>query len=77
MLEAGKGLTTVDTADLRKALKYVHTEEIRTPLTVEELARCGLQHVALELLDALRGLDRTAVRAVLVAVLAERLAAER
>lgn len=66
------GLQAVPTQDLRKALAALHREEMRCPLDITELTRFGLQHVALELLSHLRGLDARAVRAVLVAVLAER-----
>jgi hypothetical protein len=67
------GLTEVSTAELRTLLRAVHRAEARCPLDLPELARHGLQHVAEPLLATLRGLDATAVRAVLVAVIAERL----
>jgi len=74
MIDAGKGLTTVGSADLKKALRELHRGELRPPLSTMELARCGLHHVADDLLRALRGLDEAGVRAVLVNVLAERAA---
>ena len=73
MIGAGRGLTQVSTEALKTLLRAVLREEIAVPLTFEELTRCGLQHCASELLDTLRGLDERAVKAVLMAVLAERL----
>lgn len=65
------GLTDVPTADLESLLRHVHSGEARCPLVASEIARLGLQHRHEELMH-LRGLDERAVRAVLVAVLAER-----
>ena len=73
MIGAGRGLTEVSTDALKALLRAVLHEEIGAPLTFEELTRCGLQHCASELLDTLRGLDARAVKALLTAVLAERL----
>jgi hypothetical protein len=70
-------LVRVPTADLKKALALVHRGEMCCPLTPVELARCGLQHHMESLLGHLRGLDAVAVRAVLTAVLSERIAAEQ
>jgi hypothetical protein len=70
------GLTTVATSDLRKALKALHQGDFDLPPSITGLTRVGLQHVALEMLSTLRGLDETGVRAVLVCVLAERLERE-
>lgn len=66
-------LTSVPTAALKTALTQVHRGEWRFPLTPVEVARVGLQAHADALLAHLRGLDGAAVRAVLTAVLAERL----
>jgi hypothetical protein len=66
-------LTTVPTEALKTALTQVHRGEWRYPLTPVEVARVGLQNHADALLGHLRGLDGPAVRAVLTAVLAERL----
>lgn len=71
------GLTALSTADLRKLLRALHREDLRCPLTIEGLTRVGLQHAATDLLDHLRNLDGVAVQAVLVAVLAERIDAQR
>ena len=72
MLHAALGLTRVTTAELERALAAVHRGVLRLPLDVPELARVGLQRSAGELMAALRNLDAAGVRAVLVAVLAER-----
>lgn len=71
------GLTRVPTEELRKALALVHRGDMRCPLTPVEVARCGLQGHMDALLGHLRGLDAAAVRAVLTAVLSERLFPER
>jgi len=76
VLAAGIGLTPVKTADLKKALAALHKGELKCPLTIGELARNGLQHCAGELLHGLRKLDERGIRAVLVAVLAERLSGD-
>ncbi len=76
MKKRSLGLTEVDTADLRKTLKVVHAGHLKTPLTLPELTRCGLQHCADHLMGALRMVDDEGLRAVLVCVLAERLATE-
>lgn len=73
MLRAGVGLTRVRLEDLKRALAALHHGELAFPLTIQELTRVGLQHCAPDLLETLRGLDGPAARAVLVAVLAERL----
>jgi hypothetical protein len=67
------GLRHVETEHLRLLLKMVHREELRFPLTPLELARIGLQEPSERILGTLRGLEGRAVRAVLVAVLAERI----
>jgi len=66
-------LTSVPTESLKTALTQVHHGEWRFPLTPVEVARVGLQAHSDALLGHLRGLDGPAVRAVLTAVLAERL----
>lgn len=70
------GLTEVRTEDLKKLLGLLHRGEIQCPLNAVELARTGLQHATNPALNHLRGLGAEAVRAVLTAALAERLAAE-
>ena len=66
-------LATVPTDELKNLLHYLHQGEVTFPLDSSELARVGLQDRAEPLLQTLRGLDEAAVRAVLVAVLGERL----
>lgn len=72
MLGTGLGLTDVSTADLEVALRTLHRGQLECPLSIEGLTRVGLQHTATDLLEHLRGLEEPGVRAVLVAVLAER-----
>ncbi|MCB9702112.1 MAG: hypothetical protein H6711_09470 [Myxococcales bacterium] len=67
------GLRWIPTATLKKLLRHVHHQEIECPLAPIPLAALGLQEQAERLLGALRGLDAAGVRAVLVAVLAERI----
>jgi len=70
-------LTSVSDEHLERLLRLVHRAEVRCPLDVVELARIGLQDQVEVMLGMLRGLDAAAVRAVLVAVLAERRAARQ
>lgn len=65
------GLTAVSTSDLKNLLRAVHRGDLPCPLTLPNLARNGLQHAADEL-GHLRGLDAPAVKAVVIAVIAER-----
>lgn len=67
------GLTDVKTDDLKRAFQLLVHGELTCPLSPWELARCGLQHTTEAMLGSLRGLDAAAVRAVLTAVLAERM----
>jgi len=68
-------LSGVPTDDVKLLLRFVHRSEISVPITPGELARCGLQHRSEEFMQSLRGLDELGVRAVLIAVAAERMAA--
>ena len=77
MLGAAAGLTEVRTDDLKKLLRLAHRGEPNYPLTAIELARLGLQHCAPPMLATLRGLEEDAVKALLVAVIAERLPSNR
>ena len=65
-------LTGVPTPELEQLLRHQYRGELGVPVTVAELARVGLQHRAEEIMQSLRGLDGAGVRAVLVAVIAER-----
>lgn len=69
-------LTGVPTDELKQLLRYVYRREVGLPITPVELARVGLQHRSEEFMQSLRGLDEAGVRALLVAVTAERIAAE-
>jgi hypothetical protein len=70
-------LTGVPTTELEQLLRLVYRKQIEIPITPVGLALVGLQHRAEELMQSLRGLDEPGVRAVLVAVTAERIAIER
>ena len=70
------GLTLVETEDLKKLLRFIYQEELNFPLTPKELARVGLQRCAESILSHVRTLDGFAVRQVVVAVIAERMAQE-
>lgn len=68
----GRALVDVPTEQLKSLFRALISGELRCPLVAWEVARLGLQSWQAELLEALRGLDEAGVRAVLVAVLAER-----
>ena len=70
----GKGLTELSIDELQKLLRHVHRGELVCPVDIHRLTVVGFQYKAAELTSALRGLDEPAVRAVLVCVLAERMA---
>lgn len=67
------GLRYLPTEVLKKLLRHLHHGEVECPLRPIPLAALGLQVHAERLLGTLRGLDAAGVRAVLVAVLAERI----
>lgn len=66
------GLVEVSEDELKRLLRAVHHEEIATPLVAVELACIGLGHRVEVIMEALRGLDSAAIRAIVVCVLAER-----
>ena len=72
MFQRHLGLTGVPTHLLEKALRAHHRGELSAPVTINGLTAVGLQDSGAELLGTLRALDDRGVRAVLVAVLAER-----
>ena len=72
MMRAGAGLTTIPTEVLRNLLRRVHGDELDFPITADVLACMGMQDRSEALLGTLRGLSQSGVRAVLVAVIAER-----
>ena len=71
-----EGLTSLTTDHLKRLLKYLHGGSLTLPLDAHGIAAAGFQFRHQELMSALRGLDEPAVRAVLVCVLAKRIAAE-
>ena len=68
------GLVDIALDDLKRLLSAVHSGDLPCPLTPDALACQGFQDMSDALLGALRHLDENAVRALLVAVIAERLA---
>jgi len=66
-------LNSVPTEVLKTALRYLHRGELICPLTPLELVRMGFQNYAEVMLGHLRTLDAAGVRAVLTAVLCERM----
>lgn len=70
MLQA-LGLKAVRTRDLEQILRLVHKGELACPIDQTGLAIAGLLRLGDDL-GHLRGLDERAVKAVLIAVLAER-----
>lgn len=73
---AGLGLTDLSTDELKKLLGHLHRGELPCPMRADTLACVGFQSRSEAILGALRNLDASAARAVLVSVLAERQAAK-
>ncbi len=71
MQGAGAGLTGLSTTDLERILRALHRGQLECPIGHAELHMAGLSYLV-DRIGALRGLDERAVRAVVVAVLAER-----
>jgi hypothetical protein len=67
----GVGLTQLGLADLEHLLRAVHRETLRCPIDQQSLHVAGLSYLV-DRVDFLKGLDERAVRAVLIAVIAER-----
>jgi hypothetical protein len=65
------GLTHLAIDDLKRLLSALHRKTLRCPVGVQALHEAGLSYLQ-DRVDFLGGLDETAVRAVLVAVIAER-----
>ncbi|MCO4743871.1 MAG: hypothetical protein KC912_03720 [Proteobacteria bacterium] len=65
------GLKSVKTKDLKLVLGLVHRGELECPITQIGLAVNGVLRLGDDLAH-LRGLDEAGVRAVLIAVIAER-----
>lgn len=76
MPQVPMALTGVPTHELEQLLRLVYRREIEVPITPVALARVGLQHRSEEFMQSLRGLEESGVRAVLVAVAAERIAVQ-
>lgn len=70
------GLTNFTTDELKRLLQMVYREQVDFPLNAQRIACIGFQYKHHDLIQALRGLDKSAVQAVLVCVLAERLEQE-
>jgi hypothetical protein len=74
-MRGGEGLTAIPLRDLRTMLSRLHRGALVAPITHQQLVVAGLPHLV-DRVGFLSGLDASAVRAVLVAVIAERKAAE-
>ena len=71
------GLTELTTDELKRLLQLVYRDQVEFPLNAQRIACIGFQYKHLALMNALRGLDKNATRAVLVCVLAERMEAQK
>ncbi len=71
MIGAGTGLAHLSEKDLKRLLSALHKQELACPVNFKSLAMTGLSYLQ-DKIDFLQGLDEPAVRAVLIAVLAER-----
>ena len=71
------GLTELTTDELKRLLQLVYRDQVEFPLSAQRIACIGFQYKHLALMNALRGLDKNATRAVLVCVLAERMEAQK
>ena len=71
MLDSGKGMTRVPTADLVMLLRRVHRKDIPIPFQRTHLLTLGFNSLA-DYASDLCGLDERALRVLLVAVIAER-----
>lgn len=67
----GQALTKLATRDLERLLALVHRGELLCPIDELRIHTAGLSYLV-DKLGFLKGLPESAVRAVLVAVLAER-----
>lgn len=74
-MQGGLGLVAIPTRDLKAMLARLHHGALACPITHQQLVVAGLPHLV-DRVGFLSGLDESAVRAVLVAVIAERRAAE-
>ncbi len=65
------GLTELDLVDLKRLLSALHKGELECPIRPPQLHVTGLSYLV-DRVAFLEGLDERGVRAVLVAVIAER-----
>ena len=72
----GKALTALSDRDLENILRRVHKAELPLPVTTHSLHAAGLSYLV-DKVDFLLGFEEQALRAVLVAVFAERREARR
>lgn len=72
----GRALSEVPTRDLELLLARVHRGEVSCPLSHQSLVLGGLPHLV-DRVTYLHGRDAATVKAVLIAVIAERRAQER
>lgn len=72
----GQALTELGLRDLENLLRALHHKQLACPIVPVTLHAAGLSYLV-DRVEFLRGLDEGAVRAVLVAVIAERKKAAR
>ena len=65
-------VTDLTTEELKRLLKLIVNGEMELPLNAVRIACVGFQHRHEALMNSLRGLDSSAIRALLIAVLHER-----
>ena len=70
------GLTRLTTEQLKDLLRFVYREELTCPITPAQLAPLGFQGESESIMNTMRNLDAHATRAVLIAVIAERMERE-
>lgn len=75
-LKGGQGLKHLRRVDLERLLKALYKKDFEPPLDAMALHRAGLSYLA-DKVDFLRPLDANGLRAVLVAVIAERREVEK
>jgi hypothetical protein len=67
----GRALTELSVRDLENLLRALHRGQLKCPPVPANLHAAGLSYLV-DRVEFLKGLDEPAVRAVLVAVIAER-----
>lgn len=70
------GLTRLTDQEIEELLRALHRGFLRYPIKLSDLIGSGFPHVA-EKADIVQGLDERGLRALLIAVLAERRQADR